>query len=253
MAVETSRAYINLTGALTVASRAAEAAAVAATGIGLSPATRAAVLRAFLVAHITEALFRLGRWEEVADIVQAHAGVTHRVVAGCRRRVRRTIALRGRLDDAAAIWSGPVPARERASDPEALSCRGQGRRCRQPVRRCSPPRRQGLRDFEQFGCFTYAAWICDAGIEIEADRVDAARLHRPRDEADTGQCPSVANGRSSVATKCLTAWHWRRLPVATGGRRAGQRRGATWPGVGPVRPRNVGQRRRAMGTPRLSL
>ena len=99
------RAYINLSDALELLGRHAEAAQTAAEGIGL--ATRAGMARtlgSYLIGNRAESLLRMGQLEEAEELTaQALAAFPEGIFSATLHQFRAEIAImRGRYDDAAA-------------------------------------------------------------------------------------------------------------------------------------------------------
>ena len=214
------RAYVNLTATLLAATRCNEAIEVAAAG--LEHARRAGMLASdgvLLAYGHAEALSWLGRWDEaealvargVLDTDRPH-GTTGAVIAA------RIACWRGQLDAAAhhrdrafAGADGESPA------PEALLCAAQIAAQENRFGEARSHAGAALQIVERSEDLLLVALAGSTAIEVEADRVEAARSAGPRAAAEVTEARAAADDllrRTHQAVDRLTARGLALLPDA---------------------------------------
>ena len=208
------RAYVNLTATLTAASRCEEAAAVAVEG--LEHARRAGMLASdgvLLSYNRADALYWLGRWDEAAALVASDGTDEGRPYGSSGAVIAARIAFwRG-------DWDGADRQRDRALavvdtsgnvTPHALLCAAQiaGRDGRfDEARNRYNEAWEIMRSSEDL---YFAAQVVSVALEIEADRIEAARMRGLRGEAEAAEALALSD-----------EWLWRIRHMAVGLRERG--------------------------------
>ena len=192
------RAYVNLTATLIAATRCEEAAEMALTG--LDHARRAGMLASdgvLLGYNRAEALYWLGRWDEAAALVSTDGDADRGRPHGSSGAViaARIAFCRGESEGAERQRDRALAAAGTSSDltPQALLCAAQiaGRNGR-----FDDARRHCAEAWDVLGASEdafLAAQVCSVTLEIEADRVEAARMRGLRGEAEAGEAQAVAD------------------------------------------------------------
>ena len=190
------RAHVNLTATLLAATRCREACEAAVAG--LVHARRAGMLASdgvLLAYGQAEALCWLGSWDEAAALVARDVldgdrphGTTGTVIAA------RLALWRGQLDAAAfqseLAIAGP-PSGGQA--PEALLCAAQIASCEGRFDEARGHAAAAIEIVAGSQDLLLVALACSTALEVEADRVEAARSGGPRADAEVAQARAVAD------------------------------------------------------------
>ena len=233
------RAYVNLSDALELLGRHAEAAQTAADGISL--ATRAGMTRtlgSYLIGNRAESLVRMGQLDEAEELtVQALAAFPEGIFSATLHQFRAEIAImRGRYDDAAASTRAAKKLTGDEADlqfSQALRCAtgmvalgtGDLAAARQAVT-------EGLPDMTTPWGARYAWPLLWLGLRIEADDATRCRDRRePVPAALTERCALLAGLAAQVQTPAASWEAYRELAAAERARADGTATPEVWRGA----------------------
>ncbi len=190
-------AYVNLTATLLAATRCEEAAETAVAGLEHARRTGTLASDGVLLAYGgAEALCWLGAWDEAAGLLEAHAMASDGPHGTTGAVISARIALwRGDAEVAAHHRDRALTPVNASSDPapEALVCAAQlasREGCFDDARRhCA----EAFEIVEKSEDLLLAALTSAVAMEVEADRVEAARALGPRGEVEAAAARAAAD------------------------------------------------------------